>query len=125
MITGKGLGSLINDLQNSPMDLVGDTERPGRMLAPLSFGWYAALQYHFRPNLFSTIVFSEERFLPKDEPVYENITYKYGLYGAANIFWNITPRCQAAVEYNLGKRQNIDRSHSWVNRVSLMAQFSF
>lgn len=125
VITGKGLGSLINDLQNSPMDLVGDTERPGRMLAPLSFGWYAALQYHFRPNLFSTIVFSEERFLPKDEPVYENITYKYGLYGAANIFWNITPRCQAAVEYNLGKRQNIDRSHSWVNRVSLMAQFSF
>lgn len=125
VITGKGLGSLVNDLQNSPMDLVGDPSHRGRMFAPLSFGWYAGVQYHFLPNLFSTIVFSEERFLPKEEPVYENITYKYGLYGAANIFWNITPRCQAAVEYNLGKRQNIDHAHGWVNRVSLMAQFSF
>lgn len=125
IITGEGIGSLINDLQNSPMDLVGDTERHGRMFAPLSLGWYAALQYHFRPNIFSTLVFSEERFLPKHEPTYENLTYKYGLYGAANVFWNITPRCQAGLEYNFGKRQDIDREHRWTNRVSLMAQFSF
>lgn len=125
VITGKGIGSLVNDLQSSPMDLVGDTGQRGRMFAPLSLGWYAALQYHFSPEIFSTIVFSEERFLPKQQPVYENITYKYGLYGAANVFWNMTSRCQMAVEYNFGKRQNIDHSHGWVNRVSLMAQFSF
>lgn len=125
IVTGQGIGSLINDLQNSPMDLVGDPGNPGKMKTPFNFGWYAALQYHYRPDLFSTVVFSAERFLPKDEPTYENLTYKYGLYGAANIFWNITPRCQAGAEYNLGKRKDIDGQHRWVNRVSLMAQFSF
>ncbi len=125
VITGKGISSLINDLQNSPMDLVGDPERRGEMKAPLSFGWYAALQYNFRPNLFSTIMFSEERFLPGHQHSYDSGIYKYGLYGTANIFWNITPRCQTGVEYNFGKRQNMDREHRWVNRVSMMAQFSF
>lgn len=125
IVTGKGIGSIVNDLQLSPMDLVGNPERRGTMEAPLNFGWYAALQYHFRPNLFSTVVFSAERFLPEHQPTYENITYKYGLYGVANVFWNITPRCQAGIEYNIGKRQNIDREHRWSNRVSLMGQFSF
>lgn len=124
-ITGKGISSVINDLQDSNSDLVGDVTRDGRMYAPLSIGWYAALQYHFRPNLFSTIMFSEERFLPKHEPLHENLTYKYGLYGTANLFWNITPRCQVGVEYNFGKRQDIDLQHRWVNRACLMAQFSF
>ncbi len=125
VITGKGIGSIVNDLRNSPMDLVGDPEREGRMFAPLSFGWYAALQYHFRPNLFSTVVFSAERFLPKHEPTCENLTYKYGLYSAVNVFWDITPRCRTGIEYNFGKRQDIDRQHSWAKRVSLVAQFSF
>ena len=124
-VTGKGIGSVVNDLQVFSSDLVGDPTDDGRMYAPLSIGWYAALSYHFRPNLFSTIMFSEERFLPKHEATYENITYKYGLYGTANLFWDITPRCQVGVEYNFGKRQDIDLQHRWVNRACLMAQFSF
>lgn len=70
-------------------------------------------------------MFSEERFLPGHQHSYDSGIYKYGLYGTANIFWNITPRCQTGVEYNFGKRQNMDREHRWVNRVSMMAQFSF
>ncbi len=65
------------------------------------------------------------RFLPKHEPVYENLIYKYGLYGTANVIWDITPRCEVGLEYNIGKRQDIDLQHRWVNRVCFMAQFSF
>lgn len=124
-IVGKGISSLNNDLQNGANDLLGDPTRDGRMFAPLSIGWYGALRYHFRPNLFSTVIFGEERFLPKHEPVYENLTYKYGLYGTANVIWDITPRCEVGLEYNIGKRQDIDLQHRWVNRLCFMAQFSF
>lgn len=124
-IVGKGISSLNNDLQNGANDLLGNPERDGRMFAPLSLGWYGALRYHFKPNLFSTVVFGEERFLPRHEPVYENLTYKYGLYGAANVIWDITPRCEVGLEYNIGKRQDIDLQHRWVNRLCFMAMFSF
>ncbi len=122
---GKGISDMVQDLQNSPMDLLGDLDSPGKMYAPKSFGWYAAIQYNFAPNVFSTIMFSEERFLPKDEPVMENYTYKYGLYGAANIFWELHPRCQIGLEYNFGKRMDIDHQHKSADRISLMGQFSF
>ena len=126
VITGKGIGSLINDLQNSAMDLVGSVDaNSGSMTAPLSLGWYAGLQYNYRPDLFSTVAFGEQRYLPSDEQVSGNSMYKYGLYGVANIFWDITPRCEVGLEYNIGKRQNFDLQHDWVNRVCLMAQFSF
>ena len=124
-IVGKGISSLNNDLQNGANDLLGDPTREGRMFSPLSLGWYWALRYHFRPNLFSTVIFGEERFLPQHEPVYENLTYKYGLYGTANVIWDITPRCEVGLEYNIGKRQDVDLQHRWVNRVCFMAQFSF
>lgn len=122
---GKGIGNMVQDLQNAPMDLIGDPSGNGRMTAPESFGWYAALQYNFAPNVFSTVMFSEERFLPKHQPVMDNYTYKYGLYGAANIFWEIHPRCQIGLEYDLGKRMDIDHKYGWVDQVTLMGQFSF
>jgi hypothetical protein len=126
VITGKGIGSLINDLQNSSMDLVGSTDpNSGSMDAPLSLGWYAGLQYNYTPSVFSTMAFGEQRYLPSDEQPSGNTMYKYGLYGVANLFWDITPRCEVGVEYNIGKRQNFDLQHQWVNRVCLMAQFSF
>jgi hypothetical protein len=126
VITGKGIGSLINDLQNSSMDLVGSTDpNSGSMDAPLSLGWYAGLQYNYTPSVFSTVAFGEQRYLPSDEQPSGNTMYKYGLYGVANVFWDITPRCEVGVEYNIGKRQNFDLQHQWVNRMCLMAQFSF
>lgn len=124
-IVGKGIGSLVNDLQNSPMDLVGNPDDEGRMVAPLSFGWYGALQYNFAPNIYSTVVFSEQRYLPKDEKTPENISYKYGLYVAANVFWEITPRCKAGLEYNWAQRKDFDHRHEQMNRVSLVGQISF
>ncbi len=122
---GKGVSNMVQDLQNSPMDLLGDVDNPGKMYAPASMGWYAALQYHFAPNVFSTIMFSEERFLPKHDPIEDNYTYKYGLYGAANVFWEIHPRCQIGLEYNIGKRMDINHRNKCADRVSLMGQFSF
>lgn len=122
---GQGIGSMINDLQNSPMDLQGKLNKPGEMYAPLSLGWYAAMQYYFTPKVFSTVMFSETRYLPTHQPTSDNDLYKYGLYATANIFWIPTPRLSFAVEYNYGYRRDFDKENHGVNRLSLLAKYSF
>lgn len=123
--TGKGIGSFVNDLQYGSNDLLGLTDDPGRMYAPQSYGWYGALQYNYTPAIFSTVIFSQERILPKSTAAYAGDNYKYGLYGTANIFWNLTPRMQLAAEFSMGKRCNIDGTSRLGYRTSIMADFSF
>ncbi len=121
--TGCGYGSLVNDLLLGRYDLIDDPGKPGRMYAPWSFGWFGAVQYYFRLNLFATAMLSENRYAPQHSVI--PTEYKYGLYSAVNIFWDITPRIQTAAELNLGKRQNFDGNHNWARRACLLFQFSF
>ena len=104
-------------------DLVNSPDEAGTMYAPRLFGWYGAAQYHFTPTLFTGITFGQLRYLP--EQGQQPTEYRYGLYSAFNLFWNITPRIQVGGEYNLGKRQNQDGEGRWAQRVSVMTQFSF
>lgn len=125
--TGRGIGSMVNDLSFGASDLMSYSgDRLGKMYAPQSFGWYAALQYNFRPNVFSTMIVSQERLLAKDNTDgYGPMAYKYGLYGTANVFWAITPRCEVGAEFNIGKRVNINGDNRLAYRLGLLAQFSF
>lgn len=120
---GKGHGSTGGDLQVGNYDLAGDPERPGRMYAPASYGWNIGLQYNFKPNLFTTVTASQTRYLPKNG--IDGNEYKYGLFFAANVFWNLTPRMQVGAEIDLGKRQNFDGRHEWGHRAGALAMFSF
>ena len=120
---GKGYGSTGGDLQVGNYDLAGDPERPGRMYAPASYGWNIGLQYNFKPNLFTTVTASQTRYLPKNG--IDGNEYKYGLFFAANVFWNLTPRMQVGAEIDLSKRQNFDGRHEWGHRVGALAMFSF
>ena len=120
---GRGYGSLTGDLIMGNYDLLNNPNTPGEMYAPESFAWYGAVQYNFRPNLYATATFGQERLLPKYNV--SGDTYKYGLYSAFNIFWDITPRFEVAAEVNFGKRANFDGQSNWARRACLMAQFSF
>lgn len=120
---GRGYGSLTGDLQMDKFDLIDNPNEEGEMYAPASLGWYGALQYNFRPNLFASVVMGEMRYLPEHQVASDG--YKYGLYGAVNIFWNPTPRLQLAAEVNLGKRQNFNGEHNYARRACMMCQFSF
>ncbi|MCM1451342.1 MAG: DcaP family trimeric outer membrane transporter [Clostridium sp.] len=123
--TGQGIGNQINDLSLGSNDLVAMSTEPGKMKATLSYGWYAALQYNFSHRLFSTLIVSQERILPKSGMAYSGDDYKYGLYGAANLFYNITSRWQIGAEFNIGKRSNINGSHRMAYRACCLAQFNF
>ena len=120
---GRGISSLTGDLMMGNYDLVDNPNVQGQMYAPRLFGWYGAAQYHFTPGLFAGLTFGQLRYLP--DYAQESTMYRYGIYSALNMFWNITPRIQVGGEVNLGKRQNFNGDHRWARRVSLMTQFSF
>lgn len=120
---GSGISSFTGDLIMGRYDLVNDVEHPGSMYAPDVVGWYGAVQYHFTPQVYSTVVFGMLHYLPMYEET--NDTYKNGMYGAANVFWNITPRILIGGEYNLGRRMNMNGAHRLGQRASVLCQFSF
>ena len=51
--------------------------------------------------------------------------YRYGNIFTANVFWNLTPRIQAGIEFDTGVRKNWDGKSRRADRLGLMAQFSF
>ncbi len=120
---GKGTAGLGGDLLIGRYDLYADPQKPGRLYTPASFGWCAGVQYNFRPDLFMSVSASQSRLLPSHQVSPDE--YKYGLWGAVNIFWNMTPRIQVAAEYDLGSRHNFSGKHRVAQRIGAMCQFSF
>ncbi|MDE6206240.1 MAG: hypothetical protein K2M55_00345 [Muribaculaceae bacterium] len=80
-------------------------------------------QYNFTPSIFMSLTASESRYLPSHDVAADE--FKYGLFGAANIYWNMTPRIQVAAEYDLGQRRDFSGKHRTAQRVNMMCQFSF
>ncbi len=120
---GHGFQSLGGDLTIGSYDLVGINDRPGELYAPASLGWCLGVQYNLRPNLFVCVSASQNRYLPS-HPV-STSEYKYGLFGAVNVFWNLTPRMQVGAEFDMGRRNNFSGAHRSARRIGAMAQFSF
>ena len=120
---GKGYASLGGDLLIGNYDLIPDPVEPGRLYRPASYGYSIGLQYNFRPNLFTSVTFSQSRLLP-NRPV-SGDEYRHGMFGAVNVFWNMTPRMQVGAELDLAQRKNFDKRHRMAKRVGMMAQFSF
>lgn len=120
---GKGHESYTTDLASGNFDLIAKPDDPGRLYAPTAVGYVLGAQYYFKPNLFSNIALSEQRYYPKDNP--GDAQYKYGLYGAFNLFWDITPRFEVGMEYLAGKRMNFNGTNGSANRVTAMVMLSF
>ncbi|MCM1483828.1 MAG: hypothetical protein NC043_05795 [Muribaculaceae bacterium] len=120
---GHGYEGLGGDLQMGNYDLIPDPRHGGELYAPAAMGWNLGVQYNFRPNLFTSVSYSQTRYMPRSGVAPSE--YKFGQYMAANVFWNLTPRIQVGAELNVGMRQNMDGAHRWARRVGAMAQFSF
>lgn len=120
---GHGYQSLGGDLLVGSYDLVGTPSEPGHLYAPASIGWCLGVQYNFRPNLFASVSASQTRYLPAR--AVDPDEYKYGLFGAVNLFWNLTPRMQVGAEFDIGMRRNFSGEHAVARRIGAMAQFSF
>ena len=120
---GQGQASYQGDLSIGSYDLVGDFNTPGKMYAPTSLGITAGIKYNFMPNLYACASFGRMRYYPKQH--LNNDEYKTGLYGAINLFWDISPRLQVGAEYLTGRRENFNGTHANSNRIDALFQFSF
>ncbi|MDE6454097.1 MAG: hypothetical protein K2L27_07840 [Muribaculaceae bacterium] len=120
---GRGTSSMGGDLICGAYDLLPDVADPGHMYAPASLGWNLGLQYNFRPDIFASASFSQTRLYAREGTA--GSEYKYGLWACANLFWNLTPRIQAGVEFDWGLRCNVDGYARSARRVGAMCQFTF
>lgn len=120
---GNGYASLCGDLALGNYDLVGNPDAPGRMYAPALFGGALGVQYNIRPNLFVSATGSLSRYRPAHEVSPDE--YKSGIYGAANLFWNPSPRVQVGVEFNIARRNDFSGMHRTAKRLGAMCQFTF
>lgn len=121
--TGKGYESYMADMSIGAYDLVTDSTTPGRLYAPLALGLNFGLKYNFTPSVYACAALGRVGYYP-DYKV-EGSDYRYGLYGAFNIFWDMSPRLQVGAEYLIGSRHNFNGEHNHANRVDFLFQFSF
>lgn len=121
--TGQGHASYTTDLGNGDFDLIQDADNPGKLYAPWAAGYVLGFQYFFTPKLYSDIALSEQTYYPRKNP--DNSQYKYGLYLAANLFYDITSRFQIGVEYLYGKRKNFDGMSGSSDRIMALMMLSF
>ena len=86
-------------------------------------GITTGIKYNFTDNVYACLALGEMRYLPQHKV--DGNEYKYGLYGAANIFWDINPRFQVGIEYLIGKRSNFNGQSATAQRCDALVQFSF
>ena len=121
--TGRGHASYTTDLGIGNFDLIEDLDNPGKLYAPMAAGFVFGAQYYFMPNLYSNLALSEQTYYPKHNP-HDN-QYRYGFYGVANIFWDITPRFEIGLEYLHGRRKNFNGERGDADRIMALMMLSF
>ncbi|MCM1293820.1 MAG: hypothetical protein NC230_09635, partial [Bacteroides sp.] len=121
--TGKGYQSYLNDLSIGSYDLVPDESTPGRLYAPLAVGLNFGAKYNFTPSVYACVALGRVGYYPKYHT--DGTDYRYGLYGAVNVFWDMSPRLQVGAEYLIGSRHNFNGEHNHANRIDMLFQFSF
>lgn len=120
---GRSYSNVGGDFLLGDYDLVENVDCPGRLRTVPGFSYFLGLGYHFSHRLSMSMTFGQWRNLMSAPR--EADGYKYGLYGAANIFYDVTPRITIGAEANFGRRQNFNGAHAWGRRVGAMCQFSF
>lgn len=120
---GNGIGAYMQDMAGSNLDLVAKPGEPGHLYAPGSLGLTFGAKYNFTSNIFACFTLSEMSYYAKKPKVSDD--YRYGLYGAVTLFWDITPRIRVGAEYLAAKRVNMDGAHANANRADALFQFSF
>lgn len=120
---GRSYSNVGGDFLLGDYDLVEDPDCPGRLRTVPGFSYFLGLGYHFSHKLSMSATFGQARNLISSPR--EADGYKYGLYGACNVFYDVTPRITIGAEANFGRRQNNDGAHAWARRIGAMCQFSF
>ena len=119
---GKGISQFINDISGQGLDMVPDTEA-GKLKPVPSMTWTAGTYVNFTPKCFATASVSRSQIF--DTSVLGPDSYRYGMYIAANAFYNFDSNFRVGAEYLHGIRNNRDGESGHANRVEVLLQYSF
>ncbi len=123
-IVGTGITPYIQDLIGSGLDITPKPGDPSSAQTTPMYGWQAALDCDIADRINFTGGYSAVTVDDKDGIIAEN-EYRRGQYMFGNIFYDLTPRMQLAVEYIHGKRKDMNNSSNHANRASIMMQYNF
>ncbi len=128
---GKGIGNYIQDLAGIPVSYVPDDRHPGRMTPTPMMGWSAGVSYDINPKWQINVMASQARmwnvstYAENEADADTSINnYRYGYYGAANVFYNISSYFQLGLEYLYGYRSTWHHGSGHDNRLQFQVQFS-
>lgn len=122
-VYGKGIANYIQDISGQGYDLVPHTTKAGRLKAAAMWGGFAALQYNWTPNLYSTAVYSYSRVEKQNGLAATD--YKYAQYAAMNLLWNFSDFGSTGIEYVYGRRDNFNTEYGNASRINTMIQYRF
>ena len=118
---GKGISSYVNDLSGNGFDLVPGND--GNMDAAPSMTWTAGTYVFFSPKVFASASISRAQVF--DCGHMGGDTYRYGMYGCANVFYDFNDNFRIGAEYLHGRRNNYDGQSGHANRINLLLEYSF
>lgn len=124
---GEGIGNQCQDLYDEGYTLIPKAGDPSTLRPLPMVAAYGNLIFNISPKVFSTGGYSFSKVIPGTYGSSNMIDdwYKQGQLVWANVFWNPLPYLQLGVEYNWGKRTNIDGVYGSANRLSAMIQYNF
>lgn len=125
---GQGIGNYLQDLAGLPLSFIPDDAKPGKMKASPMMGVNIGMTYNFSSKWQANIMASESRIWGVRDycaagDAAQN--YKYALYAAANVFYNITPYVQWGLEYLWGRRQTWNMGGANDSRIQTQISFTF
>lgn len=126
-VYGRGIGNYIQDLAGLPLSWTPRDSKPGKVSASPMAGFNFGLTYNFSNKLQWNAMCSEARiwdvedYTTKANPAQD---YKYGLYVATNLFYNITPFMQWGIEYLWGQRKTWHSGRAHDNRIQTQIMFT-
>lgn len=131
-VYGKGIGAYIQDIAGLPLSFIPDDSHPGKMtatpMAALNFG----ATYNFSSRWQANAVVSHTRIwdvgeyasIAATEPGNFN-NYRYAVYAAANVFFNISSYFQVGLEYLYGSRATWGSGSASDNRLQTQFMLTF
>ncbi len=124
---GAGIGNYLQDIAGQPLSFIPKDDHPGEMKAAPMMGVNFGITYNVNKKLQFNIMGSESRIWDvKSQCTAPDATcnYKYALYGAANMFYNITPYLQWGIEYIWGRRETWNIGGANDSRIQTQIMFT-
>lgn len=127
---GQGIGAYIQDIAGTPISFVPKNSHPGHLKATPMMGWVAGATYNFSPKWQFNVMASQARLWHASHYAVgqaeegEINNYKYGYYGAANVFYNLSSYLQFGLEYDYGYRKTWNMGSGHDNRLMFQLMFA-